>query len=165
MFLRSSTRSLQAILIGTFGAKLWVKVGYIKKTILYPLIFASAILGSYSIKKSIFDVGTYLVFGLVGWMCKKFDYPSSPIVLGLVLSKLIETNYIHTLMGTGAVGFVQRPLTVILFIISIVAMVYPIVSPMMKNIKKSREWYSFYICFAPFKFGRGIFLFHLFIYN
>ena len=118
--------------IGTFGAKVWVKVGYIKKTILYPLIFVFAILGSYSIKKSMFDVGTCLVFGLIGWMFKKYDYPSSPLVLG----KLIETNYIQTLMVTGPIGFVQRPLTVILFIISIVAIVYPIIGPRLKERKK-----------------------------
>ena len=118
--------------IGTFGAKIWVKVGYIKKTILYPLIFVFAILGSYSIKKSMFDVGTCLVFGLIGWMFKKYDYPSSPLVLG----KLIETNYIQTLMVTGPIGFVQRPLTVILFIISIVAIVYPIIGPRLKERKK-----------------------------
>ena len=118
--------------IGTFGAKIWVKVGYIKKTILYPLIFAFAILGSYSIKKSMFDVGTCLVFGLIGWMFKKYDYPSSPLVLG----KLIETNYIQTLMVTDPIGFVQRPLTVILFIISIVAIVYPIIGPRLKERKK-----------------------------
>lgn len=121
--------------IGTFGAKIWVKVGYIKKTILYPLIFAFAILGSYSIKKSMFDVGTCLVFGLIGWMFKKYDYPSSPLVLG----KLIETNYIQTLMVTDPIGFVQRPLTVILFIISIVAIVYPIIGLRLKERKKKNN--------------------------
>ena len=42
--------------IGTFGAKIWGKVGYIKQPILYPLIFAFAILASYSIKYSLSDV-------------------------------------------------------------------------------------------------------------
>lgn len=121
--------------IGTYGARLWVRVGYIKKSILYPLIFAFAILGSYSIKKSMFDVGTCLVFGLIGWMFKKFKYPSSPVVLGLVLGKLIETNYIQTLQVTGPVGFVQRPMTVILFLISLVALIWPI----MKDLKKQKE--------------------------
>ncbi|MBQ0072272.1 MAG: tripartite tricarboxylate transporter permease [Spirochaetales bacterium] len=115
-------------LIGTFGAKVWVRVGYIKKTILYPLIFAFAILGSYSIKKSMFDVGTCLAFGLIGWMFKKFDYPASPLVLGIVLGKLIETNYVQTLMVTGPIGFIQRPFTVILFLISIAAIAYPIIA-------------------------------------
>ncbi len=124
------------VLIGTYGARLWVRVGYIKKTMLYPLIFAFAILGSYSIKKSMFDVGTCLAFGLVGWLFKKFDYPSSPVVLGLVLGKLIETNYVQTLMVTGPVGFVQRPMTVILFVISIAAIVYPILADMKRAKQK-----------------------------
>ena len=86
-----------------------------------------------------FDVGTCLVFGLIGWMFKKYDYPSSPLVLGLVLGKLIETNYIQTLMVTGPIGFVQRPLTVILFLISIVAIIYPIVSPILKKRKERKN--------------------------
>ena len=104
-------------------------------TILYPLIFAFSILGSYSIKKSMFDVGTCLAFGLVGWMFKKYRYPSSPVVLGLVLGKLIETNYIQTLMVTGPIGFVQRPMTVVLFVISFVAILYPIIS----DVRKARQ--------------------------
>ena len=123
------------VLVGTYGSKLWVRVGYIKKTILYPLIFAFAILGSYAIKKSMFDVGTCLAFGLIGWMFKKYKYPASPLVLGIILGKLIETNYVQTLMVTGPVGFVQRPLTVILFVISIVALAYPVISDKVKEKK------------------------------
>lgn len=123
------------IFVGTYGAKIWVRVGYVKKTILYPLIFAFAILGSYAIKKSMFDVGTCLAFGLIGWMMKKFDYPASPLVLGIVLGKLIETNYVQTLMVTGPIGFIQRPLTVILFVVSIAAIAYPIIAGRRKEKK------------------------------
>ena len=126
------------IFVGTYGAKLWVRVGYIKKTILYPLIFAFSILGSYAIKKSMFDVGTCLAFGLIGWMMKKFDYPASPLVLGIVLGKLIETNYVQTLMVTGPIGFIQRPLTVILFMVSIAAIAYPIIEGRRKEKKLHR---------------------------
>jgi len=124
-------------LVGHFGAKIWVRVGYINKTILYPLIFAFAILGSYSIKKSMFDVGTCLAFGIIGWLFKKYGFPCSPIVLGLVLGKLIEENFVQTMMVTGPRGFVTRPLTVILFAISIAAIVYPIVSGMRADKKKA----------------------------
>lgn len=127
------------VLIGTYGARIWVRVGYIKKSILYPLIFAFAILGSYSIKKSMFDVGTCLAFGLVGWMFKKYKYPASPLVLGIVLGKLIETNYVQTLMVTGPIGFLQRPLTVILFVISIAAVAYPIIAGVLRNRKEAEE--------------------------
>ena len=124
-------------LVGHFGSKVWVRVGYIKKTILYPLIFAFAILGSFSIKKSMFDVCTCLAFGIIGWIFKKYDYPASPIVLGLVLGKLIEENFVQTMMVTGPIGFVTRPLTVILFLISIVAIAYPIISDARARKKQS----------------------------
>jgi len=127
--------NLLMALVGHFGAKAWVRVGYIKKTILYPLIFAFAILGSFSIKKSMFDVGTCLAFGLIGWIFKKYDFPTSPIVLGLVLGKLIEENFVQTMMVTGPAGFVTRPLTVILFVISIAAIAYPIISERVKKKK------------------------------
>ena len=74
--------------IGTFGAKIWVKVGYIKKTILYPLIFAFAILGRYSIKKSMFDVGTCLVFGLIGWIYRNMTIRHLHLYLVLYLVSL-----------------------------------------------------------------------------
>ena len=124
--------------VGVFGAKLWVRVGYIKKTILYPLIFAFAILGSFSIKKSMFDVGTCLAFGIIGWIFKKYNYPASPIVLGLVLGKLIEENFVQTMMVTGPIGFVTRPMTVILFVISIAAIAYPILQEHLAKKKASK---------------------------
>lgn len=115
-------------LVGTYGSKIWVRVGDLPKTLLYPLIFAFSILGSYSISKSLFDVGTCLVFGLIGWMFKKYDYPASPVVLGLVLGRLMELNFGQALMVSGISSFVTRPMTVILFIISIAAIVYPILA-------------------------------------
>lgn len=139
LFASMFAANLFMVLVGTYGSKLWVRVGYIKKTILYPLIFAFAILGSYSIKKSMFDVGTCLAFGLVGWMFKKYKYPASPLVLGLILGKLIETNYVQTLMVTGPIGFVQRPFTVILFVISIAALVYPVISARIKAKKMNNS--------------------------
>mgnify|MGYP004629158521 CR=1 FL=1 len=115
-------------LVGTYGSKIWVRVGDLPKTLLYPLIFAFSILGSYSISKSLFDVGTCLVFGLIGWMFKKYDYPASPVVLGLVLGRLMELNFGQALMVSGISSFVTRPMTVILFIISIAAIVSPILA-------------------------------------
>ena len=86
-----------------------------------------------------FDVCTCLAFGIIGWIFKKYDYPASPIVLGLVLGKLIEENFVQTMMVTGPAGFVTRPLTVILFVISIAAIVYPIVSERIKKKKSTQK--------------------------
>ncbi|MGN0158819.1 MAG: tripartite tricarboxylate transporter permease [Brotaphodocola sp.] len=124
--------------IGTVGSKLWVRVSDIPKTILYPLIFAFSILGSYSVKKSMTDVVVCLLFGVIGWLMKKYKYPAAPVVLGVVLGRLMELNFSQALMVGGIASFYTRPLTVILFIISLLAVVYPIVSEK-RAAKKGQE--------------------------
>lgn len=124
--------------IGTVGSKLWVRVGDIPQVILYPLIFAFSILGSYSTKKSFTDVVICLVFGVIGWLMKKYKYPASPVVLGLVLGRLMELNYSQALMVGGVASFYTRPLTLILFAISLVAIAYPIISDR-RAAKKAQE--------------------------
>lgn len=116
------------LVIGIFGSKLWVRVSDIPRTILYPLIFAFSILGSYSVKKSMADVITCLLFGFIGWLMKKYNYPAAPVVLGLVLGRLMELNFSQALMVGGVASFYTRPLTLILFAISLAAILYPIIS-------------------------------------
>ena len=124
--------------IGTVGSKLWVRVSDIPKTILYPLIFAFSILGSYSVKKSMTDVVVCLVFGAIGWLMKKYKYPAAPVVLGVVLGRLMELNFSQALMVGGIASFYTRPLTLVLFLISILAVVYPIISDK-RAAKKAQE--------------------------
>lgn len=116
------------LIVGLVGSKLWVRVSDIPKTILYPLIFAFSILGSYSVKKSMADVVTCLIFGVIGWLMKKYDYPAAPVVLGLVLGRLMELNFSQALMVGGVASFYTRPLTLILFAISIAAIAWPLIS-------------------------------------
>ena len=115
--------------VGVLGSKLWVRVTAIPKTILYPLIFAFSILGSYAVEKNIVHVVFCLIFGLLGWMMKKYKYPAAPVVLGVVLGKLMETNFSQIpVVGKGSwSGLYNRPLTVILFVISIAAIAWPMI--------------------------------------
>ncbi len=115
--------------VGVLGSNLWVRVTSIPKTILYPLIFAFSILGSYAVEKNVVHVICCLIFGLIGWMLKKYKYPAAPVVLGVVLGKLMETNFSQIpVVGKGSwAGLYNRPLTIILFVISILAVVWPII--------------------------------------
>lgn len=113
-------------LVGQLGSRLWVRVSDIPKTILYPLIFVFSILGSYSVKKSMADVVVCLIFGVIGWIMKKYKYPASPVVLGVVLGRLMELNFSQALMVGGVASFYTRPFTLILFAISIAAVAWPI---------------------------------------
>ena len=114
-------------LLGTWGSRIWIKVTQVPKTVLYPMIFAFSIVGSFAVRSSVFDVGVCLGFGIVGWVLKKYHYPLSPIVLGLVLGALIETNLQMTLVMGGPALLVTRPLSATLLAITAVLLVWPVI--------------------------------------
>lgn len=120
--------------VGVYGSKLWVRVTSIPKTILFPLIFAFSILGSYSVSKSTADVVICLIFGVLGWLMKKYDYPAAPVVLGLVLGKLIESNFARAMVIDGLTSF-TRPLTLVLLAIALAAVVMPLIQGRKKKNK------------------------------
>lgn len=114
--------------LGTWGSRLWVKVTKIPKTVLYPMIFAFAMVGSFAVRSSVFDVGVCLGFGMLGWILKKFHYPLSPIILGLILGSLIETNLQMTLIMGGPQLLYMRPLSATLLAITGVMLLAPVFS-------------------------------------
>ena len=92
------------------------------------MIFAFSIVGSFAVRSSVFDVGVCLGFGIVGWLLKKYHYPLSPIVLGLVLGSLIETNLQMTLVMGGPELLVTRPLSATLLAITVALLVWPVIA-------------------------------------
>jgi putative tricarboxylic transport membrane protein len=67
-------------------------------------------------------------FGFIGYLIEKCDYPVSPIVLGIILGPMIETNFRQALISSGSVGvlfasFITRPLALIIVILVIASFV------------------------------------------
>ena len=86
------------LLQGKSLTKLFAKVVSIPQEILTPIIIIFCFAGAYSVNKSFFDVGVVLVFGALAWILKKLDFPSVPILLGMVLGKMTETNFRRALL-------------------------------------------------------------------
>src|SRR6202008_982095 len=58
--------------------------------VLYPVILGVSVVGVYSISGSVFDLGLLAAFGLLGYLMRKLDFPSAPLILGLVLGGAME---------------------------------------------------------------------------
>lgn len=71
---------------------IWIKVLKIPYPILFGLILAFMVVGVYGVDNSSFDVMTMVIFGLFGYLLKKFDFPMAPIVLTLILGPLMERS-------------------------------------------------------------------------
>jgi putative tricarboxylic transport membrane protein len=85
------------------------------KPYLLAFIYALVFSGVYSIDHSVFDLGMVLAAGLIGYLMRVFGYPFLPLVLGLVLGYMIESNYRRSLLMTNGdhVVFLQDPISLL----------------------------------------------------
>lgn len=109
---------------------IWVRVLQIPYSILFALILAFMAVGAYSIDNSPFDVITMLVFGVVGYVLRKLDYPLAPAVLTLILGPLMEKNLRRSLeISQGDFSIIGRsPFAVTLLAAAAVILLAPALS-------------------------------------
>lgn len=107
---------------------LWVQVLRIPDKILYPMIILFCLIGAYCINNSIFDVLIMIIFGVVGYLLKKFDYEAAPLILAFVLGPMFEVNLRRSLlMSQGSFSiFLERPIALMAFIVCLFLVVLPV---------------------------------------
>ena len=90
--------NLFMLIQGKFLTTLFAKVVSIPQEILTPIIVIFCFAGAYSVNENYFDVAVALVFGALAWLLRKLDLPPVPILLGLVLGRMTETNFRRALL-------------------------------------------------------------------
>ena len=96
--------------------------------ILYPLILGIAMVGVYSTSGSLFDVWLLAGFGLLGYVMRKLDYPTPPLILGLVLGGALERALRQSLMmSDGSVSIlVSRPVSAVMLSLALLILLIPL---------------------------------------
>ena len=92
---------------------LWVQLLRVPYSLLFPLILYICLIGAYVINNSVIDVGIMLLFGVIGYLMRKFDYEPAPLVLAYVLTPLLENALRQSLILSGGTFgiFVSRPIS------------------------------------------------------
>jgi len=100
----------------------WVKILKIPYKILFPLILLFCIIGAYSLNNRIFDLVLMFLFGIFGYLIRKFDYEPAPLILAFVLGPIFELNLRHSLLlSNGSFSiFFTRPISAIAIILAII---------------------------------------------
>lgn len=95
---------------------------------LYPVIFGISLIGVYSVSGSLFDCGLLAVFGLLGYLMRKLDYPSAPLILGLVLGDAMESALRQSLMmSQGSLSIlVSRPMSATMLVLAVALLALPL---------------------------------------
>jgi putative tricarboxylic transport membrane protein len=92
---------------------IWVQVLKIPYRVLFPLILLFCLIGTYSINNSTFDLSLMILFGVVGYLMRKFGYEGAPLVLAFVLGPMMELALRQSLLiskGSFSI-FITRPIS------------------------------------------------------
>jgi putative tricarboxylic transport membrane protein len=105
---------------------LWIQILRIPYSYLFPAILVFCIIGSYSLNNNIGDVIVMAVFGVVGYLMKRYDFEASPLVLALILGPLLEDNLRQALLiSRGSFNiFLTRPISASFMIVSILILAF-----------------------------------------
>lgn len=117
-----------ASFVGLLFARRLSKVTLLDSSILVPLVLSTALAGSYAIDMSIENVVVSLVFGIIGYLMMRYDYPRLMVVVALVLGGNIERNFHQSmLMGEGGWSvFFDRGISIFLMVAIFVLLAVPI---------------------------------------
>jgi putative tricarboxylic transport membrane protein len=119
---------------------LFVNLLRVPYPLLYPIILVCSILGVYAVNSSVVDVWIMLATGVLGYVLRKLDFETAPIVLGLVLAPMMELSLRQSLaMSAGSYAiFVTRPISVTLLAVGAV-LVFLALRPL---ISRTLDWRS-----------------------
>lgn len=110
-------------LVGVCCVPLFSKILKVDMRHIIPVVILCSLIGAFSMRNSMFDVYAALVFGIIGCIFNRFGIPSSPVVLGLILGKLVESNFRLSVTIASATDqnvimyIVSRPLCVVILVI------------------------------------------------
>jgi putative tricarboxylic transport membrane protein len=108
-------------------------------SIIAPIILVICAIGAYTVHTSMFDVWLMLVFGVIGYVFKKLDYPLAPLVLALVLGDRAESSFRQALLGSqGELSiFFSNGLVGTIMTLGLLMLVWPLVSAALARLRKT----------------------------
>ena len=106
---------------------LWVKLLRIPKPQLYAGILIFATVGAYGMRQSSFDLFLLYVIGAIGVVMRRFDFPTAPVVVGMILGPLAEAQLRNAMsIGEGKWSvFVERPVSIFLIVVIVTVLLLP----------------------------------------
>ncbi|MEI4485811.1 tripartite tricarboxylate transporter permease [Frigidibacter sp. MR17.14] len=117
------------LIFGLTGVKVFTKIVQLPRPILIPGILLLSIVGAYAVNNSLTDVYWMIGFGVFGYFMRHYGYPLGPVILGVILSRLLDDNWRRAIiseredMGRFFMGILSSPLSLTLFVAVILVFV------------------------------------------
>jgi putative tricarboxylic transport membrane protein len=106
---------------------LWVKILRIPTPILYGGILVFATIGTYGISRSVVDLLLLYAMGVMGFFMRRYDFPTAPVIIGMILGPLAEQNFRQamTISQGDMTAFLTKPISASLLALAVLALVGP----------------------------------------
>jgi putative tricarboxylic transport membrane protein len=116
---------------------LWVQVLRVPYSILFPLILLFCLVGSYSLNNNTGDMFVMIIFGIIGYVMRKYKYDAPPLVLAFVLCPIMEQSLRRSLLISNGspLIFIQRPISAGIIVLVIFLLLFPLIP----RLRKKRE--------------------------
>ncbi|ATW27415.1 tripartite tricarboxylate transporter permease [Candidatus Formimonas warabiya] len=125
------------LVLSTVGIPFFVRMLEVPFPILNASVMAFILVGGYSLNNSMFDVGLVILFGLIGYLMRKMEYPAPPMILALILGNTLEISLRQTMIiSQGHIGVIfTRPVSGTIMVIAIAFILWSVYKSLRKTNK------------------------------
>jgi putative tricarboxylic transport membrane protein len=106
----------------------WVRLLRVPYHFLAVVVVFICVIGAYSVKNAVFDIGTMLAFGVIGYLMRKGGFPPAPLILAMILGPILERSLQQSLISSGGdpALFIEKPISAVLLAVAAFVMLTPV---------------------------------------
>lgn len=120
--------NIMMFIVGLVAARQVAKVTRISTNLLAPVIMVLCAVGSYAIRNNLFDTGIMMLFGIVGYLMKRWGFSPPCMILGIILGPMAEGEFRRAVMlSQGRISFFySSPISIILLLLILLSLAGPL---------------------------------------
>lgn len=125
IFISMILAATMMLLLALWGMRILLRITDVPKHILVPVVLAFSLVGVFALNNRLTDVYILFFAGLLGYILKKLDYPLAPLILGVILAPIAETNLRRALMTNDQwTLFFTRPISLLLLVLAVLSIFF-----------------------------------------
>ena len=104
-------------------------------------IVGVSVIGAYAINNGYVEILIVLVMGIIGFLLERAGVPLAPVVLGLVLGPIVESNFMQSVIKTNwdLTQFFSRPISATLIVLTVLLLLFPILQGIVRKALRTRR--------------------------
>jgi putative tricarboxylic transport membrane protein len=123
--------------VGLHGARIFARATLIPLTILWPMVFLFSIVGAYALDQSMIDVWIALIFGVIGYLMRRYGFSVVSLAIGLILGGMLEKRLGQSMVMLDEQWWLiaTRPLSLFFLVLTVLALAGPFLLKKLKALK------------------------------